>query len=74
MEKEPKIPQGDLKKRMGKIETEKAVEGLEEAFEKSDDLSEEEREKELFSIPGVEKGKDWDKMQEHLREKREKKD
>jgi hypothetical protein len=71
MEKEPKISPEDLKKRMGKIETEKAVEDLEEAFDKSEDLSEEEREKELFSIPGVEKGEDWDKMQEHLRKKRE---
>jgi len=70
MEKEPKIPPEKLKRRLEKIESKKAVEDLEEAFEKSDDLSEEEREKELFSIPGVEKGKDWDKMQEHLRKKR----
>jgi len=71
MERGPKIPPEELKRKLGKIESEKAVEDLEEAFDKSKDLSEEEREKEIFSIPGVEKGKDWDKMQKHLRKKRE---
>jgi len=65
-ETESGISPEELGKRAGKTKSEEAVEDLEKAFGKSSD------EDELLSLPGVEKGKDWDKMKEHLRKKQEK--
>ncbi|MFZ5559503.1 MAG: hypothetical protein ACOZAL_01785 [Patescibacteria group bacterium] len=65
MEKEPKISPEELKKK-GEEARKKLQEDLDEAVS----LSEEEIEKRIFSIEGVEKGKDWEKMKEHLRKKR----
>jgi len=61
----PGIPSEELGKKAGKVKSEEAVASLEEAFGESTD------EDELLLIPGVKKGKDWDKMKEHLRKKQE---
>lgn len=65
MEKGPKISPEELKKK-----SEEAQKKLQEDLDESVSLSEEEIEKRIFSIEGVEKGKDWEKMKEHLKEKR----
>ena len=69
IEEGPKLSPEELKKRLEKIKSEKAKESLEKELEKTPHLSEEEIEEKLFSIEGVEKGKDWEKAKEHLREK-----
>ena len=52
-----------------KIKSEKAREELKKDLEKIPQTSEEEIEEKIFSIEGVEKGKDWEKAKEQLREK-----
>jgi len=71
MEKGPKISPEDLTETTQETKDEKAKRELQEAFDETADLPEKEREEKLFSIPGVEKGESWDKMQKHLRKKQE---
>ncbi|MBA7703538.1 hypothetical protein ES703_112324 [subsurface metagenome] len=58
-----------LKILIQKIKSEKAREELKKDLEKIPQTSEEEIEEKIFSIEGVEKGKDWEKAKEQLREK-----
>jgi len=62
MEKEEKFSPEELKKK-----SEEAQQSLQKELDK--DLPEEELEENIFSIEGVEKGKDWDKIKE-LRKKK----
>lgn len=54
--------------------TDRAVRNLEKAFDESADLSAEEIEEEILSIPGVEKGAGLEKMKKKSGQKREKKE
>ncbi len=69
IERGPKPTQEELKKRLEKVKSRKAQEELEKDLEKIPQTSEEEIEEKIFSVEGVEKGKDWEKVKEQSKEK-----
>ena len=69
IEKGPRLFPEELKKRLERIKSEKAKEELKKDLEKTPYLSEKEIEEKIFSIEGVEKGKDWEKTTEQSKEK-----
>jgi len=69
MIKESMSPE-ELRKRLKKIESEKARESLQEDLEKN--LPEEEIEDKLFSIKGVKRGRGWEEAKKKAREIKEK--
>lgn len=73
-EKVPGISPEELERRANIIESKKAVENLEKAFDEASDSSCEEVEEELLSVPGVKKEKGLDEMKEHLRKKERRKE
>ncbi len=69
IEKGPRLFPEERKKRLERIRSEKAKEELKKDLEKTTYLSEKEIEEKIFSIEGVEKGKDWEKTTEQSKEK-----
>lgn len=69
IEKGPRLFPEELKKRLERIKNKKIQEELKKDLEKTPYLSEKEIEEKIFSIEGVEKGKDWEKTTEQSKEK-----